>query len=193
MIEAFFASGAVVALAEIGDKTQLLALVLASRFRRPVPIVGGMLVATLANHAVAGALGAALGGALESPWFRGLVAASFFAVAAWALLPDRLDGGASRYIRGGLGAFAATLIAFFIVEIGDKTQVATVALAAHYRELVPVVAGTTLGMIAANLPVVFLGEAVTKRVPERAVRAAAAALFVLMGVLALAGVGSLSR
>lgn len=189
MIEAFFVSSAVVALAEIGDKTQLLALVLAGQFRRPVPIVCGMLVATLANHAVAGALGAALGGALESPWFRGLVALSFFAVAVWALFPDRIEGGAARYIRGRLGAFAATLVAFFIVEIGDKTQAATVALAAHYRELVPVVAGTTLGMIAANLPVVLLGEAVTKRVPERAVRAAAAALFAVMGILALTGLG----
>ena len=189
MIEAFFASAAVVALAEIGDKTQLLALVLAGRFRRPLPILCGMLAATLANHAAAGAVGAALGGALESPWFRIVVALSFLAVAVWALVPDRLDDGASRYIRGGLGAFAATLVAFFIVEIGDKTQVATVALAAHYRELVPVVAGTTLGMMAANLPVVLLGETVTKRLPERAVRIAAAALFVAMGLLALARIG----
>ncbi len=187
MIEAFFASGAVVALAEIGDKTQLLALVLAGQFRRPVPIVCGMLVATLANHAIAGALGVALGDVLESPWFRLFVALSFFAVAVWALFPDRIEGGASRYIRGRLGAFAATLVAFFIVEIGDKTQAATVALAAHYRDLVPVVAGTTLGMIAANLPVVFLGEAVTKRVPERAARVASAVLFAVMGILALLG------
>ncbi|HLF58259.1 MAG TPA: TMEM165/GDT1 family protein [Alphaproteobacteria bacterium] len=187
MIEAFFASTAVVALAEIGDKTQLLALLLAGRFRRPVPILAGMLLATLANHAIAGALGAALGDALESPWFRLFVALSFFAVALWALRPDRLGEGISRCIQGGMGAFIATFVSFFCVEIGDKTQVATVALAAHYRAVVPVVAGTTLGMFAANLPVVLLGEKVMKRVPERAARVASAVLFAVMGILALLG------
>jgi putative Ca2+/H+ antiporter (TMEM165/GDT1 family) len=189
MIEAFLASAAVVAVAEIGDKTQLLAMLLAARFRAPLPVLLGILAATLANHAVAGAIGVALGDALQGPWFRYAVALSFFAVAAWALLPDRLGDNAQTYVRAGLGAFAATLVCIFIAEIGDKTQVATVALAARYHALLAVVAGTTLGMLLANVPAVLLGERVVRLVPERAARIAAALLFALMGVLVLAGVG----
>ena len=188
MIEALVTSAIVVALAEIGDKTQLLALLLAGRFRQPLPILAGMLVATLANHALAGAVGKLLGDALQGPWFRLAVALSFFAFALWALRPDSL-GGAPRYLRPGMGAFAATLVSFFLVEIGDKTQVATVALAARFNSLIPVVAGTTLGMCAANLPVIYLGDAVMKRVPERAARIAAAVLFAALGVLALLEIG----
>ncbi|MBA17995.1 MAG: hypothetical protein CMN73_16850 [Sphingomonas sp.] len=184
-MEAFLTSTAVVALAEIGDKTQLLAILLATRFRKPVPIILGILFATLANHFLAALVGHSVASILEGAWFRYLIAASFIAMGLWTLIPDKMDEDdapkASRF-----GAFATTLIAFFLVEMGDKTQVATVALGAQFDNLIFVTAGTTLGMMIANVPAVFLGEALLKRVPMRAVHLAAAALFIVIGLWVLA-------
>ena len=182
-MEAFLVSTGVVALAEVGDKTQLLALVLAARYRRPLPIVLGILLATLANHALAAAAGKWITTAVDPAVLRWILGVSFIAMAVWALLPDKLDkkeGGLAR-----LGAFGATLVSFFLVEMGDKTQIATVALAAHYGTFTWVLAGTTLGMLIANGPVVYLGERLLRRVPLRAVHLAAATAFAVMGVAAL--------
>ena len=191
-MEAFLVSTGVVALAEIGDKTQLLALVLAARFRRPVPIVLGILVATLANHAVAGAAGAWVAAALGPVILRWILGLSFLAMAAWTLIPDRFDGaGGAPVAAPRLGVFGATLVAFFLLEMGDKTQVATVALAARFPSLAAVVAGTTLGMMLANVPAVLLGEAAANRLPMRAVHRIAAAIFVALGVTVLLGYGRL--
>ena len=178
-MDAFISSTALVALAEIGDKTQLLALVLAARFRRPVPIVLGILFATLANHALAAWLGASAAAWLEGPWFGAAVAVGFIAMGLWTLVPVKLDDDEAPKSRRG--AFLTTLVAFFVVEIGDKTQLATIALGARYGDVVAVTAGTTLGMLLANTPVVLAGEALIRRVPMQAVRIAAAALFVAMG------------
>jgi putative Ca2+/H+ antiporter (TMEM165/GDT1 family) len=183
-MEAFLASIVVVAVGEIGDKTQLLAFVLAARFRRPLPIVLGIVVATLVNHLLAGALGAWIRNIVPATYLRWVLAASFLAVALWALKPDRSDGQKPTS-AGHTSVFAATAIAFFLAEIGDKTQIATVMLAAHYGNLAAVVAGTTLGMLLADAPVVYLGRAAADRIPLRAVRAVAAVLFVVMAVVAL--------
>jgi putative Ca2+/H+ antiporter (TMEM165/GDT1 family) len=184
-MEAFLVSIGVVALAEIGDKTQLLALVLAARFRRPWPIIAGIFCATLANHALAGLAGTYITEFLTGPWMRWGLGLSFIGMAIWALIPDKFDkSSADRAER--YGAFPATLITFFLIEIGDKTQIATVALAAHYRALVDVVAGTTIGMLLANVPVVLLGEAAASRLPLKPIRIAAASLFAILGILAMA-------
>ena len=184
MLEALLVSTAVVAIGELGDKTQLLSLVLAARFRKPWPIVAGILVATLANHALAGLAGNWVRTVVPEDVLRWLLALSFFAVAAWALKPDKLDADdappASRW-----GVFAATTVAFFIAEIGDKTQIATVMLAAKFESLAAVVAGTTLGMLVVNVPTVFLGNAASARIPFRLVRIVAAALFAGLGVWVL--------
>ncbi len=164
-MEAFLVSTGVVALAEIGDKTQLLALVLAAKFRKPVPIILGILVATVVNHAVAGAAGAwisALVGPTAMRWILGL---SFIAMAAWTLVPDKYDDDEKQDAAPRFGVFVTTLIAFFLLEMGDKTQIATVALAAKYSSLLAVVAGTTLGMMLANVPAVLLGEVAAKKLP----------------------------
>jgi len=182
-MEAFLVSTALVALGEIGDKTQLLALVLAARFRRPLPIIFGILVATLANHALAGFVGNLVRAALPPDLLRWLVALSFFAVAAWALKPDTLDEEPPPATRWGV--FGVTVVAFFLAEMGDKTQVATVVLAAKYPSLLQVVLGTTLGMLIANVPVVLIGKAASKRIPFKAVRIAAAILFAGLGIYAL--------
>jgi putative Ca2+/H+ antiporter (TMEM165/GDT1 family) len=185
-LEAFLISTGVVALAEIGDKTQLLAFLLAARFRRPWPIVAGILAATIVNHALAGAAGAwlmALAGPVAMRWVLGV---SFLAMAAWTLVPDRVDE-AEAAPRSGRGVFATTLVAFFLAEMGDKTQVATVALAAKYALPVAVVAGTTLGMMIANVPAVFLGDRLLRKMPVRLVHGVAAALFALLGIATLAG------
>ena len=179
-MEALLTSTALVALAEIGDKTQLLALVLAARFRKPWPIVLGILFATLANPALAALLGASAAAWLGGPWFGAAVAAGFIVMGLWTLIPDKFDDDEAP--KSGRGAFLTTLVAFFLVEIGDKTQVATIALGARYGDVALVTAGTTLGMLIANVPVVLAGEALIKRVPLQAVRIAAAALFVTMGV-----------
>ena len=180
-MEALAVSTLTVALAEIGDKTQLLALLLAARYRRPWPIVGGILVATLLNHALAGGLGALAASWLTPGVLRWVVAASFIGIALWTLKPDKLDGDEALPARG---AFVATTIAFFIAEMGDKTQVATVLLAANYTPLWQVVAGTTVGMLLANVPVVLLGSRFARRLPLRAARVAAALVFLALGLWA---------
>lgn len=183
-MEAFLVSTVAVALAEIGDKTQLLALVLAARFRRPWPIAAGILFATLANHTAAAWIGARLSGWLSPETLGWIVGGSFLAIAAWTLKPDRLEEGAGPKDR--YGAFLTTLVAFFLVEIGDKTQVATVALALKYPQMALVVAGTTLGMLLANAPAVGLGCATARRIPLQAVRYAAGAIFAGLGIATLA-------
>ncbi|HRX75645.1 MAG TPA: TMEM165/GDT1 family protein [Hyphomonas sp.] len=179
-MEALFTSTAVVTLAEIGDKTQLLAILLATRFRTPVPIILGILVATLANHFLAALLGASVANLLDGEWFRYLIAASFVVMGLWTLIPDQLDDLDDKPTR--FGAFFATLIAFFLVEMGDKTQLATIALGARFDQILMVTAGTTLGMMLANVPAVFLGHELIERVPLNIVRFIAAALFVVIGV-----------
>ena len=182
--EAFFTSTAVVALAEIGDKTQLLAILLATRFRRPWPIVAGIFFATVANHFLAALVGSRVAALLDGTWFRYLIAASFIAMAAWTLIPDKMDDVAEKPPR--FGAFLTTVVAFFLVEMGDKTQIATVALGARFHDVIPVTAGTTLGMMVANVPAVFLGAELIKRVPLGVVRGIAASLFLAIGVWLLA-------
>ncbi|WP_133477336.1 TMEM165/GDT1 family protein [Cognatilysobacter segetis] len=187
-MNALLVSTGTVALAEIGDKTQLLALMLAARYRRPWPIVAGIVIATVLNHALAAALGDWLSTLLTPDVLRWIVAGSFIAVALWTLKPDTLDdgeGGPAKY-----GALVATTIAFFIAEIGDKTQVATILLAARFHDFGQVVTGTTLGMLLANVPVVLLGSRFADRLPLRAARLTAAAVFAVLGIWALvAGVG----
>ena len=186
-MEAFFTSIGIVALAEVGDKTQLLSLALASRYRKPWPIIAGILVATLLNHALAGALGAWAAGLFTPQTLRWVLAASFFAMAAWILVPDKLDAGERS--AGRFGVFAATTLAFFLVEMGDKTQIATVALAARYSDLAAVVGGTTVGMLAANAPVVVLGERLVKRLPVKLVHRVAAGVFCVLGAAVLLSAG----
>jgi putative Ca2+/H+ antiporter (TMEM165/GDT1 family) len=187
-MQALLVSTGVVALAEIGDKTQLLALVLAARWRKPIPIILGILVATILNHALAGAVGAWLAAAIGPQAMRWILGLSFLAMAAWILVPDKADDGAAarepRY-----GVFLATLVTFFLVEMGDKTQIATVALAAKYAALWAVVAGTTLGMMLANVPAVLVGEAAAKSLPLGVVRGVAAVIFAVLGLLVLFGMG----
>lgn len=187
MIEAFLASVAVVALAEIGDKTMLLAIVLAARLRAPWQILAGIFTATIANHALAALLGSEIAGLVDAPWFRIAVALSFIAMALWTLIPDRLDEDEEGFRHRG-GPFLTTLVAFFLAEMGDKTQVATVALGAQYHNVLAVASGTTLGMMIANAPAVFLGEVLVERISLKATRIAAAILFVLLGIWLLMGV-----
>lgn len=189
-VEAFIVSTGIVALAEIGDKTQLLAFLLAAKFRRPRPIILGILVATLANHALAGALGAWLTALIAPDTLRWILGLSFVAMAIWMLIPDKLDEDAARLPR--LGVFGATLLAFFLAEMGDKTQVATVALAAHYNDFIFVVLGTTLGMMIANTPAVLLGDRIAGRLPVSLVHTSAALIFALLGVAVLLGAGDLA-
>jgi putative Ca2+/H+ antiporter (TMEM165/GDT1 family) len=188
-MEAFFVSTGIVALAEMGDKTQLLSLVLAARFRKPWPIVLGSLVATLANHGLAGAVGSWVTTMMGPTALRWVLGASFIAMAVWMLIPDKFDDedgdSAPR-----MGVFLTTVVAFFLAEMGDKTQIATVMLAAQYNAWFAVVAGTTLGMMLANAPVVWLGDAITKRVPLRMVHMVSAVIFAILGVIALSGWGS---
>lgn len=178
-MDAFLTSTILVAVAEIGDKTQLLALVLAARYRKPVPVILGILAATLANHALAALLGASAAAWLDGPWFSFAVALSFIAMGLWTLVPDKLDEDEQPKARGG--AFIATTIAFFFVEMGDKTQLATVALGARFDSTLLVTMGTTLGMLLANAPVVLLGDRLLARVPMRAVHLGAALLFIGVG------------
>ncbi|HEX7417486.1 MAG TPA: TMEM165/GDT1 family protein [Steroidobacteraceae bacterium] len=182
-MEAFFISLGVVAISEIGDKTQLLALLLAARFRKPVPIILGILAATLVNHTAAGALGAWLATLIGPTAMRWILALAFLAMAVWTLIPDRYAGEQPKAAR--FGVFGTTLIAFFLAEMGDKTQIATVALAAKYSSLVAVIAGTTCGMLLADVPVVLLGEMAARKLPMRLVRALAAASFAVLALLLL--------
>ncbi len=188
-MEAFLISTGVVALAELGDKTQLLALVLAARFRKPVPIVLGILVATLLNHTLAGAAGRWIATLVAPQTMRWILGGSFIAVAVWMLVPDKYEEQTAKPPRFGI--FLTTLFAFFLLEMGDKTQIATVALAARYPSLLAVVAGTTLGMMLANVPAVFLGDALAKRIPLRLVHAIAAAIFLTLGLFVLFAAPSL--
>jgi len=179
MLEAFGVSTGLVALAEIGDKTQLLAIVLAARFRKPVPIILGILCATLLNHAAAAALGVLIANWLTGQAFQIAVGVAFVVMAGWALIPDKEDDRAEKANAGGV--FLTTLLAFFLVEIGDKTQIATSLLAARFENILIVAAGTTLGMMLANVPAVFLGDAATKIVPLQIVRIGAAIVFAAIG------------
>jgi Ca2+/H+ antiporter, TMEM165/GDT1 family len=182
-MEALWISTLIVAIAEIGDKTQLLAIVLACRFQKPVPIVLGILVATIANHGLAAGLGYWLANIITGKPFQIGVGISFIVMAAWALIPDKEDDEAATKSHGGV--FLTTLIAFFLVEIGDKTQIATTLLAARFQEIILVTIGTTLGMMLANVPAVYLGQAATRVLPLHVVRMVAAALFGLIGVWVL--------
>jgi len=190
-MEAFLVSTGIVALGEMGDKTQLLALLLAARFRRPLPIILGILVATLVNHACAAAVGDWIARALGPDVLRWVIGGSFLAMAAWMLVPDRLDDEEEGSGRLRLGVFGTTVVAFFLAEMGDKTQIATVALAARYTDLWAVVTGTTFGMMLANVPAVLLGDGVAKRVSMRLVHGIAALLFAVLGVMTLFNVGHL--
>lgn len=182
-------STGVVALAEIGDKTQLLAFLLAARFKKPLPIILGILVATLVNHGLAGALGAWITAMLAPEVLRWVLGASFLGMAVWTLIPDKIEEEEAQ-VAQRFGVFGATLITFFLAEMGDKTQVATVAMAAHYADAVVVVLGTTLGMLIADVPAVFVGDKLAHRIPMRLVHGLAAALFAVLGVLTLVGAGA---
>ena len=179
----------VVAVGEIGDKTQLLALLLATRFRRPVPIVLGILCATVTNHAIAGVIGQWVHGAVSSEVLRWGVGISFMAIAVWVLVPDKMEKDPA--LPGRYGVFFITLVAFFLAEIGDKTQIATIVLAARYNALVPVVGGTALGMLLADMPAVLLGHAASRAIPLKAVGLAGAGLFAALGLLVVLGAGPL--
>ena len=183
-MESLLVSTGVVALAEIGDKTQLLAFILAARFKKPVPIILGILAATIVNHGLAGALGAWITATLTPEVLRWVLGLSFIGMAIWTLIPDKIEEEETR-IAGKFGVFGATLVTFFLAEMGDKTQIATVAMAAHYPNPVMVVVGTTLGMLIADVPAVFVGDRFAKKIPMRLVHGIAAAMFAAMGVFAL--------
>ena len=186
-MEAFLVSTGVVALAEIGDKTQLLAFLLSAKFRKPVPIVLGILVATLANHAFAGALGSWITSVVGPEILRWILGISFIGLAAWTLIPDTFNERDAKL--GRFGAFGTTLLAFFLAEMGDKTQIATIALAAQYDSFFAVVSGTTSGMMIADVPAVFLGNRIADRMPVRLVHGIAAAVFAILGIATLFGAG----
>jgi putative Ca2+/H+ antiporter (TMEM165/GDT1 family) len=179
-MEALLTSIAVVSLAEIGDKTMLLAIVLAAKFRKPWQIIAGIFAATIVNHAFAALIGSEVSGLIDAPWFRIAVAVGFIAMGLWTLVPDKFDGDDGIKQRGSV--FLTTLVAFFLVEMGDKTQVATIALGAQFHSVIAVATGTTIGMMIANVPAVFLGEELVKRVSLKATRTAAALLFVALGL-----------
>ncbi|AWI81896.1 MAG: hypothetical protein CVU19_17255 [Betaproteobacteria bacterium HGW-Betaproteobacteria-13] len=187
-MDAFLVSTGIVALAEVGDKTQLLAFILAAKFRKPWPIIAGILLATLANHGFAGAVGAWITTLMGPDTLRWVLGISFIAMAVWTLIPDKFDEEDARLAR--FGAFGTTLIAFFLAEMGDKTQVATVALAAQYQSLALVVAGTTVGMMIANVPAVILGGRIADRMPVRLVHGIAALIFAILGIATLLGAAS---
>lgn len=188
-MESLVISTGVVALAEIGDKTQLLAFILAARFKKPVPIIAGILCATLVNHGLAGALGAWITATISPEILRWILGASFLGMALWTLVPDKIEEEESR-VAHRFGVFGATLITFFLAEMGDKTQIATVALAAHYASPVLVVIGTTLGMLVADVPAVFIGEKLAARIPMKLVHSIAAAIFAVLGIATLLGAGA---
>ncbi len=188
-MEAFLVSTGIVALAEMGDKTQLLAFILAARFKKPLPIVAGILLATAVNHGLAGALGAWITQVVAPGTLRWVLGVSFIAMAVWTLIPDEIENDEARAARR-LGVFGATLVTFFLAEMGDKTQLATIAMAAHYGAPVVVVLGTTLGMLIADVPAVFIGDRLSAKVPMKLVHFAAAALFAVLGGATLLGAGA---
>ena len=187
-MESFLISTGVVALAEIGDKTQLLAFILAARFKKPIPIIAGILVATLINHGLAGALGAWITSMVNPSIMQWVLGVSFIAMAIWTLIPDEIEEEETQVVLK-LGVFGATLVTFFLAEMGDKTQIATVALAAHYASPLWVVAGTTLGMLIADVPAVFIGDKLADRIPMALVHRIAAAIFAVLGIATLLGAG----
>ena len=186
-MEAFLISTGIVALAEIGDKTQLLSFILAAKFRKPWPICFGILVATLFNHALAGAVGTWITTILRPETLRWILGTSFVAMAGWMLIPDKFDEKDANFAKTGV--FVTTLVAFFLAEMGDKTQIATVALAAQYQALIPVVIGTTLGMMIANVPAVILGDKIADKMPVSIVHRIAAGIFLILGIATLLGAG----
>ena len=188
-MESLLVSTGVVALAEIGDKTQLLAFILAARFKKPVPIILGILAATVVNHGLAGALGAAITAVVSAEMMRWALGLSFLGMAVWTLIPDKIEDEETQ-IAQRFGVFGATLITFFLAEMGDKTQIATVALAAHYAAPVMVVIGTTLGMLIADVPAVFVGDKLAAKIPMKLVHSIAAAIFAALGAATLLGAGS---
>jgi putative Ca2+/H+ antiporter (TMEM165/GDT1 family) len=188
-MQALIVSTGVVALAEIGDKTQLLAFILAARFKKPLPIIAGILCATVINHGLAGALGAWITGAVGPNLLRWVLGISFIAMAIWTLIPDQIEEEETR-IASRLGVFGATFVTFFLAEMGDKTQIATIAMAAHYTQPLLVVVGTTLGMLIADVPAVFVGDRLAGRIPMRLVHGIAAAVFAALGLATLLGAGA---
>lgn len=188
-MESLLVSTGVVALAEIGDKTQLLAFILAARFKKPVPIILGILAATIVNHGLAGALGAWITATVTPQILRWVLGLSFIAMAIWTMIPDKIEEEETQVAKR-FGVFGATLITFFLAEMGDKTQIATVAMAAHYAAPLMVVIGTTLGMLIADVPAVFVGDKLASRIPMKLVHSIAAGIFALLGVATLLGVGS---
>jgi putative Ca2+/H+ antiporter (TMEM165/GDT1 family) len=188
-MESLLVSTGVVALAEIGDKTQLLAFILAARFKKPVPIIAGILLATIVNHGLAGALGAWITAQVSPEILRWVLGASFIGMAIWTLIPDKIEEEETQ-VAQKLGVFGATLITFFLAEMGDKTQIATIAMAAHYATPLLVVIGTTLGMLVADVPAVFIGDRLANRIPMKLVHTIAAGIFAALGVATLLGAGS---
>jgi Ca2+/H+ antiporter, TMEM165/GDT1 family len=188
-MESLLVSTGVVALAEIGDKTQLLAFILAARFKKPLPIILGILAATVINHGLAGALGAWITSTISPEVLRRVLGASFIGMAIWTMIPDKIEEEETQ-VAQRFGIFGATFITFFLAEMGDKTQIATVAMAAHYTEPLMVVIGTTLGMLIADIPAVFAGDKLANKIPMKLVHSIAAAVFALLGVATLMGAGS---
>ncbi len=188
-MESLLVSTGVVALAEIGDKTQLLAFILAARFKKPVPIILGILAATLVNHGLAGALGAWITSTVSPDVLRWVLGASFIGMAIWTMIPDKIEEEETQVAKR-FGVFGATLITFFLAEMGDKTQIATVAMAAHYASPMLVVIGTTLGMLIADVPAVFVGDKLANKIPMKLVHSIAAGVFAVLGVATLLGAGS---
>ena len=188
-MDSLLVSTGVVALAEIGDKTQLLAFILAARFKKPLPIIAGILAATIVNHGLAGALGAWITATLTPEVLRWVLGASFIGMAIWTMIPDKIEEEETQ-IAQRLGVFGATLVTFFLAEMGDKTQIATVAMAAHYAAPVMVVIGTTLGMLIADVPAVFAGDKLVNKIPMKLVHTIAACIFALLGVATLLGAGA---
>jgi len=189
-VEAFLVSTGVVSLGEMGDKTQLLAFLLAAKFKRPIPVMPGILTATIVNHALVGAVGIWIANQLGPDVLRWVIGISFLGMAAWMLVPDKMDDEAVTTAQR-FGVFGTTVIAFFLAEMGDKTQIATIALSARYHDLLPVVAGTTLGIMLADVPAVFLGDTFGKKVSMPLVHSIAALIFAALGILALLNVGNL--
>jgi Ca2+/H+ antiporter, TMEM165/GDT1 family len=189
MSSALLVSTGVIALAEIGDKTQLLAFLLATRFKKPIPIIIGITLATLINHGLAGAVGGWITANVDPSVLRWILGASFIAMAVWTLIPDKIEDEETQ-LATKLGVFGATFVTFFLAEMGDKTQIATVAMSAHYNDVLMVVAGTTLGMLIADVPAVFAGDKLAEKIPMKLVHRIAAAMFAVLGVATLLGVGS---
>lgn len=187
-MESLLISTGVVALAEIGDKTQLLAFILTARFKKPIPIIAGIFIATLVNHGLAGALGAWITQSVNPSTLRWVLGASFIAMAIWTLIPDKIEEDKTQ-VAQRWGVFVATLITFFLAEMGDKTQIATIAMAAHFADPFTVVMGTTLGMLIADVPAVFMGDKLANKIPMKLVHSIAAAIFTLMGIATLMGLG----